>query len=275
VTVSVAVVTIHAVVDVATHTAVLIVRFRFRVAIRALEHTVVVWVRMAGGADSVRSSVVHREVCVVESGIEPTGSRMTRGTRRRKARTHVGRIRCPAVVLLVTTVAICRQGRVVIVYVAARTRNTRVRTRQGEARVVVIKSCLGPGRRVVANVALLRKSNGCVVRIVRILKISQVARHACCFRQTVVGVNVALAALQRSVRASKRPTGGRVIERRRRPRGCVMTNLALLREPSRHVTGIVRPLEILQVTTDASRVRDVVVAVDVTLAALHTRMRTS
>jgi hypothetical protein len=113
-----------------------------------------------------------------------------------------------------------------------------------------------------------------MVRIICILKVRQVARHARRIRQTIVRVDMALAALQRSVCASKRPTCGRVIERRRRPRGCVMTNLALLRETRRHVIGIVRPLEVLQVTTDTSRVRDVVVAVDVTLAALNTRVAT-
>ena len=134
-----AVVTIHAVVYVTTDTTVLIVRVRFRVAIRALEHAVVVWVRMASGANSVRSSVVHREVCVVESGIEPTGSRMTRGARRRKARTHVGRIRRPAVVLLMAAVAVRRQRRVVVVYVTTCTGDARVRSCQREAGVVVVE----------------------------------------------------------------------------------------------------------------------------------------
>ena len=114
-----------------------------------------------------------------------------------------------------------------------------------------------------------------MVRIIRILKVGQVARHARRIRQTIVRVDVALAAWQRSMRASKRPTRGRVIERRSRPRGCVVTNLALLRETRRHVIRIVRSLKILKVATDASRVRDVVVAVDVTLAALNTRVRTA
>jgi hypothetical protein len=100
-----------------------------------------------------------------------------------------------------------------------------------------------------------------------------VARHAGRIRQTIVGVDVALAALQRSVRARKRPTRGRVIERGCRPRGCVVANFALLRETRGGVIWIVRSLEILQVATHASSVRDVVLAVHVTLAALDTCVR--
>jgi hypothetical protein len=52
-----------------------------------------------------------------------------------------------------------------------------------------------------------------------------------------------------------------------------VANFALLREPRRRVIGIVRSLEILQVATDAGCVRNIVIAVDVTLAALNTRVR--
>jgi hypothetical protein len=65
-----------------------------------------------------------------------------------------------------------------------------------------------------------------------------------------------------------------MVECRGRPVSRVVTNFALLREARRYVIGIVRSLKILQVTTHASRVRDVVVAVHVALAALHTRVRT-
>lgn len=69
-----------------------------------------------------------------------------------------------------------------------------------------------------------------MVWIVRILKIGQMARHARRVRQTIVGIDVALAALQRSVRARKWPPRSRMVERSCRPCGCVVTNLALLRE---------------------------------------------
>ena len=196
-----AVVAIHAVVDVAADTAMLIVGFRFCMAVRALEHAVIVRVRMTSGADSVRATMVRREVCVVESGIEPTARRMARGACRREARAHVIRIGRPAVVLLMATVAIRRQRRVVVVYVAACTRNRRMRAGERKARIVVIKRRLIPRRSVMTNITLLRKSDGCVVWIVRILKISQVARHARRIRKTVVGIDMARAALQRSVGA--------------------------------------------------------------------------
>ena len=65
-----------------------------------------------------------------------------------------------------------------------------------------------------------------------------------------------------------------MIERRGRPRGCVVTNFALLREARRRVIGIVRSLEILQVATDACGVGagQVVIIINVTLGALHAGM---
>jgi hypothetical protein len=155
-----AVVAIHTVVDVTTNTTVLTVRFRFCMAVRALEHAVIVRVRMASSAHSICSPVIHWKVRVVESSVEPAGRRMARSARGWEARAHVIRIGRPAVVLLMATIAIGRQRRVVVVHVTASARHRCVRSRQREACVVVIKSCLGPGRRVVANVALLRKSDG-------------------------------------------------------------------------------------------------------------------
>jgi len=64
-----------------------------------------------------------------------------------------------------------------------------------------------------------------------------------------------------------------MVECRCRPCRRVVANFALLRESRRRVIGIVRSLEILQVATDAGCVRNIVIAVDVTLAALNTRVR--
>ena len=67
-----------------------------------------------------------------------------------------------------------------------------------------------------------------------------------------------------------------MVKARARPRSRAMALLAGLRESTRDVVGIRRPLEVFQVATHASRVRarEVVVIVDVALHALHRCMRT-
>ena len=101
------------------------------------------------------------------------------------------------------------------------------------------------------------------------------ARDTCRVRQIVVPIRVALAALQRSVRTRQGPTRGCMIKCCRRPRRCVVANLALLGEARRDVIRVVGSPKILQMATYASGVADVVVAIQVTLGALNARVRTS
>lgn len=63
----------------------------------------------------------------------------------------------------------------------------------------------------------------------------------------------------------------------RLPRGCVVAGLAGLREAARHMVRIRGVLEIVQVTGYASRARQVVIVIDVAIAALARRngMRSS
>jgi len=94
-------------------------------------------------------------------------------------------------------------------------------------------------------------------------------------RQVVIAIHVALRALQRRMRARQREACGRVVERRIPPRRSRVALLAGLREIRLHVIRIRGPLEILQVATDAGRVRagQVVVVVDVALHALDAGVR--
>ena len=55
------------------------------------------------------------------------------------------------------------------------------------------------------------------------------------------------------------------------PRGGTVTLLAGLREVGGHMIRIAGPVVVVQVTTDAGRIRDVVVVVDVTVRALPRR----
>jgi len=115
-----------------------------------------------------------------------------------------------------------------------------------------------------------------VIRIRRALEVLQVAVHAVRIAtgQRVVVVDVALGALQRSMRTCEREARCGVIEGRARPRRGVMALSAGLGEAGLHVVRIRGPLEVLQVAADASGVgtRQVVVVIDVTLCAGHCRV---
>ena len=114
-----------------------------------------------------------------------------------------------------------------------------------------------------------------MVRIGGSLKIFQVAADAGRVRagQVVVAVHVALGALHGGVRAGQREAGGRVIKVRARPGRRVVALRTGLREAGLHVIRTGRALEILQVAADAGGVRagQVVIAIHVTLGALHSR----
>lgn len=213
--------------------------------------------------------MTHVEPCVVESGPQPTRGDMAGGARRREPRRHVIRIGCSGVVRLVASVAIRRQGRVIVVHVATRACHRGMRARQRERRVVVVKRRRRPGCGAVAHVALLRQTCRHVVRIGRPLEVLHVATHARRAGQAVVAAQVALAALQTGVPTGQGPARARMIEGRARPGRRAVADLALLWESCCHVVRIGRPLEILQVTTHTSGVADVVIAVQVALRALH------
>ena len=151
-------VAVDAVVDVSPHALVPIVRVGLGVAIRALEHGVVIRVGVAGSAHPVCSTVIHVEPGMIKRGPEPVGCRVAGGARRRKACRNVVRIRRPSVVGLVAAVAIRGETRVVVLHVATRARNRGVRARQRERRVVVIERRRTPRGRVVTHVALPRES---------------------------------------------------------------------------------------------------------------------
>ena len=125
-----------------------------------------------------------------------------------------------------------------------------------------------------ADFALLRNPGGGVIRTRGPLKILQVAGHTGRRGQVVVPIRVALRAGYLYVRACQRKWRLRMVKGRRLPGGSRMTDLALLRDPGRHVIRIRRPLEILQVARHACRGGDVEIAVRVALVALQLRVST-
>ena len=138
----------------------------------------------------------------------------------------------------------------------------------------VIEGSAAPVRGGVAHLALLREPSGRVIRIVGTLKILQVATDTGGGGEVVVTVGMALRALHADMGTRQREPGFRVIELSRLPGGRAMAHLALLRQSGGGVIRIRRSLEILQVTGNASRRRQVVIPIGMALCALHLRMCT-
>ena len=122
------------------------------------------------------------------------------------------------VIGLVARITVRRQSGVVVVHVALGARHLRVETRQGERRGVVVETRRDPGRRVVANVTLLRESGSDVIGAGGGLKIFQMAGDTRSVGQLVIVVDVALIALHGGMKASKRPARSGVIELCSQPR---------------------------------------------------------
>jgi len=103
----------------------------------------------------------------------------------------------------------------------------------------------------VARLAGCREVRSDVVRIGRAVVIRHVAQVARAAGQVVVVVDVALGALQVRMTSGQRKAHGIVIEARRLPRGCVVAELAGLRDVRRHVIGIGRLLIIRKMASAA------------------------
>jgi hypothetical protein len=108
----------------------------------------------------------------------------------------------------------------------------------------VVESRIQPIGGGVACVASCRESRRRMVRIGRALVVGLVARVASCRHGRIVVVHVAIRAGCSRVRTSQRKRRVVVIKRRLRPGGCVVTQIASLREPSCHVIGVGGPVEI-------------------------------
>src|SRR5579871_6827481 len=147
-------------------------------AVRALENAVVARIGMADRTHSIRSAVIRVEPGVIEGGAQPAAGGMAGRAGGRKTCSLVIGIRRAAVILGMTAVTVGRQRRVVVVHVATGARHGGMRPGQRKAGVVVIERRLSPRSRVVTDVALLWEADRGMIRIIRVLKIGQVAGHA-------------------------------------------------------------------------------------------------
>ncbi len=205
-------VAVDAVVDVSPDALMLLVGVRLGVAVGAGKYCVIVWVGVTGRAHAISAPMAHREVGVIPVRRDPRGCVVAGRAGRRESRRRVVRIGRACVISLVAGIAVRRQGGVVVVNVATGAGNGYMCSRQREWRVVVIEAGRNPGRRVVANIALLREADRNVIRVGGALEIFEVAAHACGAREVIVVVNMARGARSRRMRSRQRETRSCVIE---------------------------------------------------------------
>ena len=114
-----ALVAVHAVVDIAADAPMIAIGVRLGVAIRALEDGVGRRIGMTRRTDAIRIAMIHWEPRVVESRAQPTGGCVTGGTSRRESSRHVIWVVRSLVIGLVTAEAIGGDCRVVVVHMTA------------------------------------------------------------------------------------------------------------------------------------------------------------
>ena len=220
---------------------------------------------MTGGANAVGVAMIDIEPSVIEGCAQPTGSRVADSAGIGEPCRDVIRTVCSLIVRLMAAETISGQSGVVVVDVTFGTVEIHMRPGQGERCVVVVERRRGPRRSVMADVALLGQVGGNVVRVVCTLKVFEVATDAGGAGQVVIVVGMALTALHIGMGAGERPSGSRVIEGCGSPIRSAVARLALLRETSGHVIGILSCLEFCQMATHTSCGGQVVVAIGVTL----------
>lgn len=144
----------------------------------------------------VRTGQRETGAVVIEGRIRPCRRAVASIAGLREIRGYVVRIGRAVVVRQVARHTSRARQIVVVIHVTIRAsaRRNRMRSRQREAGVVVIKGRIRPRRSVVALIAGLREIRRDVIRIGRAVIVRQVTRHASCAVQAVIIVGVAIAA---------------------------------------------------------------------------------
>ena len=193
---------------------------------------VVIVVDMALRALHGRMEAGEREPSrgMVKGRVQPVRRAVALFASLRECRSHVVGIGRSLEVLQVAAHTGSRGQVVIVVDVALRALQRRMRARERKPGVVVIEAGLCPRSRVVALLASLREAGTHVIRVRGALEILEVAVHAVRVRtlQAVIVVHVALSARDRCVRARQREPGRGVVKVGTCPRGGVVTLLARL-----------------------------------------------
>ena len=194
----VALVAVHAVVDIPADAPVVLVRLGLGVAVGALKDGVVVRVGVAGSAHSIRPAVIDIPPGMVEHGTAPGAGAVARVAGCGKACRLMVRICRAVVVRRVTRIAQRSCDVVVAIDVAVGTlpRRNRVLSGQSPPSCRVVESAVHPVDGVVANLACRREiSRNVVHRRLRVVVIVLVAAHAGGNRDVVIVVDVTIRTL--------------------------------------------------------------------------------
>jgi hypothetical protein len=245
----VTVVAIDAVVYVSADPIVICICLRLRMTVSTLKDCVVTRIGVASRTYTIGAAMAHGEPGVTEGCIQPTGGGVTCPAAGWESGNNVVRTGRALVSRLVARIAICGSARVVVVYVALGAWNTYMRSGQRKSRVVMVERRWDPGRRSVANVALLWKSCGYMVRIGGASVVLNMARHASCRRALELASEMARRAVQLGMHSGQGVSGQfQMIKFGAEPSIDCMTLLAGRRESSGHVTGSSGVLVGLRVT---------------------------
>jgi hypothetical protein len=206
--------------------------------VRTLKDCVVIRIGVASRTYTIGAAMVHREPGVIEGRIQPSGGGVACPAGGWESGNNVVRTRRALVNRLVACIAIRGSARVIVVYVALRAWNTLMCSRQRKSRVVMVEGRWDPGRRSVANVALLWKSGGYMVRIGGASVVLNMARHASCRRSLELASEMASRAVQLGMHSGQGVSGHfQMIKFGAEPSIDCMTLLAGRRESSGNVIG--------------------------------------
>ena len=235
----------------------------------------VVIVHMAQRALSrdMRAGQRKRGLGVIEYGRLPCGRVVAYFAGLREAGRHMIGVRRLVEIRHMTTRALSRQARIVVVHVAQRALRRDVRPSQWEHGLGMVKSRAQPVHGRVAQRAVRREPSGDMVWIGRRVVGRQMACRASRRAQRVVVVYVTLRARRGQMRPGERKSCLGVIECRRIPRRCVVAGIASLREAGRHMIGVRRSVEIRNMAARALNRQGRVVVIHVTHRALEGGVR--
>ena len=246
-----------------------------RVAQRTIQRIVAVDVTVGAQARRNRVRTGQRETCrrMIELAVSPGNRVMAAVACRWEFRSDVVHRSSRSVVVVLMATHAGRAGDVVVavdVTIGAQPRRHGMRPGQCESCAGVIEFAVRPQNGIVAVLAGGREMRCDVVhRTGRRVVVVLMTTHARGARQVVIIVDVAVRALARwnRVRTAQRESCSAMVKSCVQPTTGVVTLIAGLREVRRNVIRIRRPLKVLEMAGYAGRAGQVVIVVDVAIAA--------
>lgn len=265
-------ITASGVVHIVRHTSMVGIRVRLavRVTVDAGEGGVIGRINVARSARSPHAGMragINREPGVIKGGSCPRSGVVAQRAGGGEGRRGVVGISGALIIRLMAGVAVRGRSRKLAVNVATGAGHGGVRAGQREGCGVVVEARGRPGRRRMAHLTLLREPSCCVIRVIGVLEVLQVAGHALSAQVGELPARVAALALQGGVRPRKREPAQRVVERRIGPGNCAVADGTIGGESAGNVVRVSGLLEICHVARRARGRHRRIAAVHVALRA--------